>query len=73
MSTSAARQFRSYHRHKAGKRVYSIEADECGLEELLRVANLLPPNVDDHAVVEAALARLVELLVQDHRQAVGQS
>jgi hypothetical protein len=73
MSSSAARQRQHYRRSRAGRAVFAIEADVIGIEELVTAAGLLPANVDDHHSVEAALGRLLELLIADHRQAVGQS
>jgi hypothetical protein len=44
-----------------------VEVDEVALEALLTDANLLPAGgTDDRAEVEAALGRLLDLLVREH-------
>lgn len=69
--SSAARVRRCRERARNGRVVYRIEADELEVEALLVEARLLPPGgVDDRAAVEAALGRLIELLLIDRRNAL---
>jgi len=59
------RKFRT--RQRNGERVYRVVVDQVGLEELLIVAQTLSPSArDDHTAVEAALKRLLSILIVDH-------
>jgi hypothetical protein len=63
--TSALRTRHYRERIRSGRAVFRIEADVCALERALTEAGLLQSGTDDHRVVEAALSRLVELLIAD--------
>ena len=66
MSAAALRQRLHRARERNGKIVLRIEADEVGLTEALITAKLLDPLVDhDRAAVEAAAARMLELIIAD--------
>jgi hypothetical protein len=59
------RKFRT--RQRNGERVYRVAVDQIGLEELLIAAQTLSPSArDDHTAVEAALKRLLSILIVDH-------
>jgi hypothetical protein len=66
---STAERLRRFRERRAnGQAVYRVVLDQVDLEELLIAARTLAPeDRDDHAAAEDALRRLVELLVQEHR------
>lgn len=59
--SSAARQRRRRARQRAGRRVYSVEADAAAIEDALTALGYLHPlRADDPKAVERALAALIE-------------
>jgi hypothetical protein len=54
-------------RERSGRSFYRTEHDDVDLEELLRGAGQLGADDDDHAAVEAALQRLVDFLIAEHK------
>jgi hypothetical protein len=68
--SSAARTREWYRRRRAGKAIFALELDEVGVERLVERAGLLQPlEADDHAVVERALERLVEMILLEDETA----
>lgn len=63
--TSAARTRDYRQRLRNGRALLEIEVDLVALEQLLADAGLLSPDCDDRPAVEAALGKLVELLIAD--------
>jgi hypothetical protein len=64
--SSAARTRDWYARRKEGKRVYRLALDEGATVDLLTHASLLQVvDGDDHRKVEAALARLIAVMIED--------
>jgi hypothetical protein len=69
-ASSAARTRDWYWRRKAGRSVYRLELEEAGVEDLLTAAGLLElVGADDHAAVEAALRKLIAVMIEDDRRA----
>jgi hypothetical protein len=66
--TPSARRLRRHRaRQRNGQCVYRVTMDQVDLEELLIAARTLSSNArDDHAAVEAALQRLLSILITDH-------
>jgi hypothetical protein len=59
-------------RQRNGLSVYRLTLNQVDVEELLIAsATLAPADRDDHAAVEAALSRFLNLLIQDHRNALA--
>jgi hypothetical protein len=52
-------------RIRNGRALLQVEVDIVGLERLLVDAGLLGPDCDDRSAVEAALGKLIALLVAD--------
>jgi hypothetical protein len=66
MTADALRQRLHRARERTGKIVLRIEIDEVGLTEALIAAKMLDPRIDhDRAAVEAAVARMLELIIAD--------
>jgi hypothetical protein len=67
MPTPAVLRLRKFReRRRNGQAIYKITLDEVAIEELLIAAQLLTPSArDDHAAVEAALGRFINLLLVD--------
>jgi hypothetical protein len=63
--TSAARMRDYRARLRNGRALLQVEVDIVGLERLLADAGLLSPDCDDRPTVEAALGKLIALLVAD--------
>jgi hypothetical protein len=63
--TSAARTRDYRQRLRNGRALLQVEVDIVEVERLLVDAGLLGPDCDDRPTVEAALARLIALLVAD--------
>jgi hypothetical protein len=63
-----ARRLRKFHaRQRNGQRVYRVIEDQIDVEEMLLAAGVLAPrDRDNHAAVEAALARFLHILISDH-------
>jgi hypothetical protein len=67
--SSAARTRDWYARRKEGKRVYRLELEAAAVEDLLTHAGLLAlVDGDDHAKIEAALGRLIAIMIEDDRR-----
>jgi hypothetical protein len=66
--SGGARRLRRYQaRRRNGQACYRIVQDQVDLEELLLAAGTLSPlDRDNHAAVEAALARFLAILIADH-------
>jgi hypothetical protein len=61
-----SRQKRYRERVKNGVGIWRVEKDTVALEALLETARLLPEGVDhNHADVEAALDKLIDLLISE--------
>jgi hypothetical protein len=61
-----SRRFRA--RQRNGLAIYRLTLNQVDAEELLITARTLAPEArDDHAAVEFALHRFIELLIADHR------
>ena len=66
--SATARRLRKFHaRQRNGQRVYRVIEDQIDVEEMLLAAGVLAAHDrDDHAAVEAALARFLRILIADH-------
>jgi hypothetical protein len=63
--SSAARTRDYRQRLRNGRALLQVEVDIVEVERLLVDAGLLSPDCDDRPIVEAALSRLIALLVAD--------
>jgi hypothetical protein len=63
-----ARRLRKYQaRRRSGQKCYRLTLDEIDTEEMLLASGTLAPaDRDDHSKVEAALQRLLSILIADH-------
>jgi hypothetical protein len=67
--SGADRQRDFYRRRKAGRAIFALEGDAVGVAEVVIATGFLARGQeDDHANVEAALERLLDLMVADHRR-----
>jgi hypothetical protein len=66
LSRNAVRIRRFRERQRNGQSVFTTTHDRVDLEEFLIAARLLPPaERDDHAAVQAALQRFIDLSLHD--------
>jgi hypothetical protein len=68
---SAARVRRYRERQRSGKAVVQVEVDVVETEAYLAAVGLLPAEgTDDRGMLEAGLAKLLDLLLIEHRNAL---
>jgi hypothetical protein len=67
VSSAAVKQKLFRERVRAGKQVLRVEVEAHAVEALLEAAGLLPPATDTgRPEVEAAVGKLLALLIRDH-------